>query len=191
MSILYRMVSPQQPAILFCPFRAEARLSAFWPMSRVCAARLRTAPSNCSFREAELSLVLFFWASKASFIPFISLSRLPEMVWKVSCALRERASSRCWSRRSVSAVISARMAEICCCRAASLAARRSSRDRSWARASLSRRALSERVFTISHVTRMAMMRRATAAGPTMRRISFILRRWSGRPRRRWSRPPAG
>ena len=185
------MVSPQQPAILFCPFRAEARLSAFWPMSRVCAARFRTAPSSCSFREAELSLVLFFCASKASFISFISLSRLPDMVWKVSCALRESASSRCWSRRSVSAVISARMAEICCCSAASFAARRSSRDRSWARASLSRSAFSERVFTMSQVTRMAIMRRARAAGPTIRRISFILRQSNGRRRRRWSRPPAG
>ena len=138
--MLYRIVSPQQPAILFWPLRAEARLSAFWPMSRVCAARLRTAPSSCSFREAEDSVWLFFWASKASFISFKSLSRLPEMVLKVSSALRESSSSRCLSRRSVSAVISARMAAICCFSAASCASFRSATERSWEARSFSRRA---------------------------------------------------
>ena len=112
-SMLYRMTSPQVPAILFCPLRAWARLSALEPMADVCSRRFLTACSMAVLREAVPSVWLRFWFSKLSCMALRSFPSGPARFLKVSSAFCCRASSRCFRSFSVSAESWLRTASNC------------------------------------------------------------------------------
>ena len=97
------MISPQVPAILFCPFRAWARLSALEPMADVWSCKCLTACSMAVLRVAVPSAWVRFWASKLSCMALRSFPRGSVRVLKVSSAFFCNASSRCFRSFSVSA----------------------------------------------------------------------------------------